>query len=61
LGLLFRTVADRAAVASFPPEIYRFPALVEVTTALKRAGLDVVAASDPIKEPVLLLAQKRHD
>jgi hypothetical protein len=28
LGLLFRTNADEAAVKSFPPEIYRFPALV---------------------------------
>jgi ubiquinone/menaquinone biosynthesis C-methylase UbiE len=46
LGLLFRTRADLAAVASFPPEIYRFPALVEVTAALEQAGLDVHAASD---------------
>ena len=58
LGLLFRTKADLAAVASFPPEIYRFPALAEVTAALERAGLDVDAASDCANEPVLLLAEK---
>jgi hypothetical protein len=32
-----RTKADLAAVASFPPEIYCFPALVEVTAALRPA------------------------
>lgn len=58
LGLLFRTKADSAAVASFPPEIYRFPALADVTTALKRAGLEVHAASDCANEPVLLVAEK---
>ena len=60
LGLLFRTKADLAAVASFPPEIYRFPALAEVTAALEQAGLDVHAASDCTNEPVLLLAEKRR-
>ena len=60
LGLLFRTKADPAAVASFPPEIYRFPALVAVTAALEQAGLDVHAASDCANEPVLLLATKRR-
>jgi ubiquinone/menaquinone biosynthesis C-methylase UbiE len=60
LGLLFRTKADLAAVASFPPEIYHFPALAEVTAALEQAGLDVHAASDCTNEPVLLLAEKRH-
>jgi ubiquinone/menaquinone biosynthesis C-methylase UbiE len=60
LGLLFRTKADSAAVASFPPEIYRFPALAEVTAALEQAGLDVHAASDCTNEPVLLLAEKRR-
>jgi len=49
-----------AAVASFPPEIYRFPALVEVTAALEQAGLDVQAATDSTNEPVLLLAEKRR-
>jgi ubiquinone/menaquinone biosynthesis C-methylase UbiE len=59
LGLLFRTKADLAAVASFPPEVYRFPALAEVTAALEQAGLDVHAESDWTNEPVLLLAEKR--
>jgi ubiquinone/menaquinone biosynthesis C-methylase UbiE len=57
LGLLFRTKADLAAVASFPPEIYRFPALADVTAALERVALDVYA--DYANEPVLLLAEKR--
>jgi ubiquinone/menaquinone biosynthesis C-methylase UbiE len=60
LGLLFRTNADLAAVASFPPEIYHFPALAEVTAALEQVGLDVHAASDCTNEPVLLFAEKRH-
>src|SRR5262249_47297318 len=60
LGLLFRTKADLAAVASFPPEIYRLPALAEVIAALERAGLDVQAASDRAREPVLLIAEKRR-
>ena len=60
LGLLFRTKADHAAVASFPPEIYRFPALAEVTASLEQAALDIHAASDCANEPVLLLAEKRR-
>jgi ubiquinone/menaquinone biosynthesis C-methylase UbiE len=60
LGLVFRTKAGPAAVASFPPEIYRFPGLAEVTAALEQAGLDVHAASDCASEPVLLLAEKRR-
>ncbi len=58
LGLLFRTKADLAAVASFPSEIYRFPALAEVAAALEQADLDLQAASDCTNEPVLLLAEK---
>lgn len=58
LALLFRTKADLAAIASFPPEIYRFPALAEVAAALEGAGLDVHAASDTANEPVLLMAEK---
>jgi ubiquinone/menaquinone biosynthesis C-methylase UbiE len=58
VGLVFRTKADLAAVASFPPEIYRFPALAEVTDALKYAGLSVSTASERANEPVLILAEK---
>jgi ubiquinone/menaquinone biosynthesis C-methylase UbiE len=59
LGLLFRTKADLAAVASFPPEIYRFPALADVTAALERVALNVDAAGACTNEPVLLSAEKR--
>ena len=59
LGLLFRTNADLKAIASFPPEIYRFPAVAAVTTALEGAGLTLDAASDCSNEPVLILAKKR--
>jgi len=59
LGLLFRTKADLAAVTSFPPEIYRFAALADVTAALERVALDVHAGTDYANEPVLLLAEKR--
>jgi ubiquinone/menaquinone biosynthesis C-methylase UbiE len=37
LGLLFRTNADSKAIASFPPEIYRFPALA-LTIGSARTG-----------------------
>ena len=59
LALLFRTRADRAAVASFPPEIYSFPPLADVTAALERAGLSIPPGSDCESEPALLLAEKR--
>jgi ubiquinone/menaquinone biosynthesis C-methylase UbiE len=58
VGLVFRTKADLAAVASFPPEIYRFPALAEVTEAVEDAGLSVHTASNRTNEPVLLIAEK---
>jgi ubiquinone/menaquinone biosynthesis C-methylase UbiE len=60
LGLLFRTNADPKAIASFPLEIYRFPALTEISTALERAGMDVHVAGDGANEPALVLATKRH-
>jgi ubiquinone/menaquinone biosynthesis C-methylase UbiE len=58
LGLLFRTKADPAAVASFRSRSTAFPALVALTAAPERAGLDVHAASDCTNEPALLLATK---
>jgi ubiquinone/menaquinone biosynthesis C-methylase UbiE len=59
LGLLFRTNADPKVIASFPPNIYRFPALADVSAALERAGMDVLAAGDGANEPTLVLATKR--
>lgn len=61
LGLLFRTNADLKAIASFPPEIYRFPALADVSGALERMGMDVHVPEDGGNEPALLLATKRSD
>jgi hypothetical protein len=59
LGLLFRTNADPRAIASFPPEIYSFPALVEVSAALERAGMDIHLTEDSASQPALVLATKR--
>lgn len=59
LGLLFRTNADPKAIASFPREIYRFPALADVSGALEHAGMDVDVVGDGADEPALLLATKR--
>jgi ubiquinone/menaquinone biosynthesis C-methylase UbiE len=56
LALLFRTKTD-SAVAAFPPEIYRFSALIDLTTALEAAGFDV--SPSKATEPALLLAEKR--
>ncbi|ULL01545.1 methyltransferase domain-containing protein [Bradyrhizobium sp. I71] len=61
LGLLFRTNADPKAIASFPPEIYRFPALADVSAALEHAGMDVDVVRDGADEPALLLATKRFN
>jgi ubiquinone/menaquinone biosynthesis C-methylase UbiE len=60
LVLLFRTSADRKAIASFPSQIYRFPALTDVSAALQRAGMDAHIAGDDSNEPALVLATKRH-
>ena len=59
LGLLFRTNADPKAIASFPPEIYSFRALVDVSAALERAGMDIHLAEDSASQPALVLATKR--
>ena len=60
LGLLFRTNADMKAIASFPPEIYRFPPLADISAALERAGMDVHVVGDGANEPALVLATKRR-
>jgi ubiquinone/menaquinone biosynthesis C-methylase UbiE len=59
LALLFRTNNDHAAIASFPAQIYRFPALIEVITALERANMEVKTGNVYASEPVLLLAEKQ--
>lgn len=62
MALLFRTDADRAAVAAFPADVYRFPALKEMTLALAAAGFLVdagVTTGDPAEGPVLLVAERR--
>lgn len=64
LALLFRTSADEAAVQAFPPDVYRFPALKDMTAALAAAGFSVDADAtigDPGAGPVLLVARlNRH-
>jgi hypothetical protein len=59
LGLLFQTNANLKAIASFPREIYSFPALDDVAAALERGGMDVRIAGDGANEPALVLATKR--
>ena len=60
LALLFRTSADLAATAAFPPEIYRFPAWGEMVAALKSAGfaIDGDQAEGESPEPVLIVARR---
>lgn len=58
LALLFRTSASRAS-ANFPPEVYRFHSLEEVTGALAAAGLDVQDTTD-IGDCVLIKAERRR-
>jgi ubiquinone/menaquinone biosynthesis C-methylase UbiE len=59
LGLLFLTNADPKAIASFPPEIYTFPALADVSATLQRVGMHVHFAEDSANQPALVLATKR--
>lgn len=58
LALVFRSAHHAAAVRAFPPEIYRFPALSDVETALAQAGFAVVPPAEPDAElrPHLLVA-----
>ncbi len=61
LALLFRTDADTAAVQSFPPEVYRFPALKEMTAALAAAGFSALSAEASGRGgggPTLLIAER---
>lgn len=57
MALVFRTSADTSAVESFPSEVYRFRALLEVESAAERAGFRL--EGQPAQgEPVLLIATR---
>lgn len=63
LALLCRTSANEAAIRAFPPEIYCFRSVAEVTAALEAAGFTVddngERSDEEHAEPALLLATKR--
>jgi len=62
LALLFRTNADAAAVNAFPADVYRFPSVGEMVTALSTAGFTVEAidaAPDENMRPVLVIAERQ--
>lgn len=60
LALVFRSTDHAAAVRSFPPDIYRFPAVADVEAALAEAGFTTAAAQTPMHaheaRPHLLIA-----
>lgn len=59
LALVFRTDADKAAVHTFPAEVYRFRSLADVIAGLNDAGFAVDERHiERGKEPVLLIATK---
>jgi ubiquinone/menaquinone biosynthesis C-methylase UbiE len=61
LAIVARTSANPAASAAFPAEIYRFPALAELRSALAAAGFEPAPPDgrDEAREPVLVLAVRR--
>ncbi len=65
LALLFRDAADKAAINSFPSDIYRFPEIASVVAALSDAGFEVKAGSTAAKvtpsspQPRLIVARRR--
>lgn len=61
LALLFRTSANTAAVQSFPSDVYRFPSLAEMVTALAGAGFSIDATQttgDQNSGPILVIAER---
>ncbi|HEU4429013.1 MAG TPA: methyltransferase domain-containing protein [Myxococcota bacterium] len=60
LAIASRTAENRAAVAAFPAEVYRFPAWVELRKTLAEAGFEPERADgrDETRETVLLLAKR---
>lgn len=63
LVLLFRTDADKAAISTFSPEVYRFPSLEEMVGGLATAGFAVDLPADLHAKqhagPILISAVKR--
>lgn len=59
LALLFRTNASQA-LGAFPTDVYRFPALDEITTALEATSFSVAMfdAAAKLTSPVLVMATK---
>lgn len=47
LALVFRSSSDEAAVKAFPSDIYRFPDVAEVQSALVAAGFEISAEQGP--------------
>lgn len=61
LALLFRTNANTTAVQSFPSDVYRFPSLAEMVSALAGAGFSMdptQTAGDETAGPILLVADR---
>jgi len=55
-------VLDQSRLGSrcvIPAEFYHFPAFADLTAALERMALNVLAGTDCANGPVLLLAEKR--
>jgi ubiquinone/menaquinone biosynthesis C-methylase UbiE len=60
IALVFRTSADKAAVQSFPADVYRFRSFDGVTAALNGNGFQIDYADERGTEPMLIVAAKRH-
>lgn len=58
LALVFRTNEDETAVRAFPADVYRFPAFVDMTSALVGAGFILDHTGERGGGPMLLLATK---
>jgi ubiquinone/menaquinone biosynthesis C-methylase UbiE len=58
LAAVFRTSADEAAVRAFPADVYRFPALADVTAALTDAGFTLDHTDQRSGGPLLIIAAK---
>jgi ubiquinone/menaquinone biosynthesis C-methylase UbiE len=59
LALLFRTIASQS-VEAFPSDVYRFPTLDEIRSALEYAdfGVETVDAADERTSPVVVVASE---